>query len=155
MSDDRSDDRSESGGRSRTALPAGGGGEVPHSMTNPNTVNWYEIPTTDLDRAARFYETLLGVTLKREAMGGQELAIFKSSRTGGVGGALVKDARRKPSSGGTLVYLDTRGDLDGAIARTAPAGGQVLVPKTDIGEMGAFAIVLDTEGNAVGIHAEK
>ena len=37
---------------------------------------WFEIPATDFDRAARFYETLLGVTLRREAMGPKTLGVF-------------------------------------------------------------------------------
>lgn len=31
-----------------------------------HTINWFEIPTTDLKRASRFYEDVLGVSFKHE-----------------------------------------------------------------------------------------
>ena len=70
-------------------------------------------------------------------------------------GALVNDGKRQPWGQGTLVYLDAGRDLDGCIARVVGAGGKVAVPKTEIGEHGSFAIVVDTEGNAVGLHAPR
>ena len=30
-----------------------------------NALNWFELFVADLDRATRFYETLLGISLKR------------------------------------------------------------------------------------------
>jgi hypothetical protein len=123
---------------------------------NPNTINWYEIPTTDLDRAARFYETLLGIKLKREVFFGTPHAIFvRGEGTGegtkGVGGSLVANPKLKPGGGG-VVYLDARGDLAGALERAPKAGGKVLMPSTSIGPMGTIALVEDTEGNTVGLH---
>jgi uncharacterized protein len=47
----------------------------------------------DLDRAATFYETVLGTTLRREVYG-YPLAMFPASREG-VTGALVFDPKRK------------------------------------------------------------
>lgn len=120
-------------------------------MTNKNPINWYEIPTTDLDRATRFYEEMLGVTLKREVFAGTPLAIFARAEEGGVAGALSADARR-PSGQGTLVFLDARGDLDGALARAVRAGGRVAVPRTELGPVGSIAQIVDTEGNTVGLH---
>jgi predicted enzyme related to lactoylglutathione lyase len=116
-----------------------------------NVINWFEIPAVDLDRAARFWETVLVTTLKRESVPGTDMAIFPHGDAGEAGGALVRRGG-KPSATGTLVYLDAKGDLDAAIARAEKAGGRVAVPRTDIGKDGAFAVVLDTEGNAVGLH---
>ncbi|MGD0528310.1 MAG: VOC family protein [Polyangiaceae bacterium] len=116
-----------------------------------NVINWFEIPAKDLDRAARFYEAVLGTTLRRERSPGTEMAVFPHGERHEPGGALVKRGA-KPSASGTLVYLDARGDLDAAIARVEKAGGRVAVPRTDLGKDGAFAVVVDTEGNAVGLH---
>jgi predicted enzyme related to lactoylglutathione lyase len=116
-----------------------------------NVINWFEIPAVDLDRAARFWEAVLVTTLKRESMPGTDMAIFPPGEGKEPGGALVRRGG-KPSATGTLVYLDARGDLDAAIARAERAGGKVAVPRTDIGKDGAFAVVVDTEGNAVGLH---
>jgi predicted enzyme related to lactoylglutathione lyase len=120
-------------------------------MTTKNAINWFEILTSDLERAAKFYETTLGVSLKRETFQGTPHAIFGGD---GVRGALIFDAKRKPIAGGAMVYLDAP-DLDAALARVPKAGGKVLLGKTEIGDPGAIAIVLDTEGNHVGLHAPR
>jgi predicted enzyme related to lactoylglutathione lyase len=119
-----------------------------------NVINWFEIPAVNLDRAARFWESVLQTTLRREKSPGAELAIFPHGDQGEHGGALVRRGG-KPSAVGTTVYLDANGDLDGAIARVEKAGGRVAVPKTDIGRDGFFAIVVDSEGNAVGLHSPR
>jgi predicted enzyme related to lactoylglutathione lyase len=118
-------------------------------------INWFEIPVIDLDRATRFWETVLGTTLKRETFAGQDLAMFPRGGERGVGGALFRDERARPSGNGTCVYLDARGDLDGCLARAQSAGGKIVRAKTDIGAPGFIALVQDTEGNVVGIHAER
>ena len=35
------------------------------------------------------------------------------------------------------------------------AGGKVMMPKTDIGPPGFIAVMVDTEGNSVGLHSER
>ena len=119
-----------------------------------HALDWFEIPTTDLDRAIRFYETVLGVSLKREVFGGVAMANFPFADKS-TGGALVQDARRKPSGEGALLYLNARGQLDGCVQRITKAGGVVIAPKVDIGEPGFIAIFRDTEGNVVGLHQER
>lgn len=123
--------------------------------TMANAINWFEIPTTDLERAVRFYETVLGISLKSEVFGGVRMANFPCGDAGGPGGALIHDVRKKPSAEGVLVYLDARGQLDACLQRVAKAGGAVLTPKVDIGEPGFIAILRDTEGNTVALHQER
>ncbi|MGN6151612.1 MAG: VOC family protein [Lysobacteraceae bacterium] len=121
-----------------------------------NAVNWFEIPVADLDRAQRFYETLLDAPLKREAMGPETtLAVFPYERGAGIGGCLFAGAHAPtPSDDGTVVYLDASPSLDAALARVDAAGGRIVVPRTDLPEgMGAFAQIVDSEGNRVGLHA--
>jgi predicted enzyme related to lactoylglutathione lyase len=120
-----------------------------------NTINWFEIPTTNLDRASRFYETVLGSRFKREHFDGtgMQMAVFEGEEES-VRGALIDDKRRKPVADGALVYLHAR-DLDASLARIEQAGGGVVMPKTDIGPPGFIALVRDTEGNVVGLHAPR
>jgi predicted enzyme related to lactoylglutathione lyase len=116
-----------------------------------NIITWFEIPTADLDRAIRFYETVLGVTLEPEVFGGIRMAFFAHTPNA-AGGALVQDARRAPSADGVMVYLDAHRDLDACLLRVGKAGGAVVTQKVDIGDPGFIAIIRDTEGNAVGLH---
>jgi uncharacterized protein len=117
-----------------------------------NAINWFEIPVRDLDRAVAFYEALLAVKLKREVFGGNPMALFPFAEQG-VGGALLVDPRRTPSAEGALVYLNAGDRLDQALASVPAARGEVVLPKTHIGDPGHIAIVRDTEGNLVGLHA--
>jgi len=41
-----------------------------------NRVVWFEIPASDLARAARFYETVLGTSLQAERFGPHEMRMF-------------------------------------------------------------------------------
>lgn len=118
-----------------------------------HTVNWFEIPVADFARAKTFYETLLQVDIERLDMGPTVMGMFPSTE-GAVSGALVQDDASRPASTGTMVYLNGGSDLGPILARVAGAGGQVLVPKTEIGNgFGFFAHFLDTEGNKVGLHS--
>lgn len=118
-----------------------------------NALNWFELGTKDLDRATRFYEQLLGRTLKRETIDGMPMAIFLREGDGAVGGALVFDDKRRPGPGGALIYLNADADLAGCVGRVAPAGGKVVMPVTSIGPQGFIAVFVDTEGNTVALHS--
>jgi predicted enzyme related to lactoylglutathione lyase len=120
--------------------------------TNP--IDWFEIPVRDIDRAQKFYETLLAAPMRRESMGPQTLVVFGHAETGVGGCLLAGPAVPPPSEAGTLVYLRAEPTLDAVLARLAPAGGRLLTPKVQLpGEMGCFAHVADSEGNRVGLHA--
>jgi predicted enzyme related to lactoylglutathione lyase len=42
-------------------------------------------------------------------------------------------------------------DLDAALVQVRKAGGKVLVPKTQMAEMGFTAYIEDSEGNVMGL----
>ena len=121
-----------------------------------NAASWFEIPTTQLDAAQAFYESVLGHAMRRETMGPSQGAVFPYDRaTEGVGGALMMGpSAPKLSSGGTLVYLDASPSLDAALARAVALGGSVVQPRTALPPgMGFFAHITDLDGNRVGLHA--
>jgi predicted enzyme related to lactoylglutathione lyase len=122
-----------------------------------NAINWFEIPTRDMDSAVRFYETTLGRTLRREVFGGQPHAVFPSKCPAGsssVAGAIVATAPHlTPGAAGTVVYLDCPDGVTAALARATAAGAKVVLPHLAIGDNGFIAIVDDPEGNRVGLHA--
>lgn len=119
-----------------------------------HALDWFEIPVRDLDRAQRFYETLLATTLRREQIAGSALAVFPYAEQGAGGCLMAGPDAPAPSSAGTLVYLNADPSLDAALARVEAAGGRVVTPKVVLpGDMGVYAHVADTEGNRVGLHA--
>ena len=94
--------------------------------------------------------------MRRESMGPSQGAVFAyDAGADGTGGALMQGPTAPAvSSGGTLVYLDASPSLDAALARVAPAGGSVALPKQALPEgMGFFAHITDPDGNRVGLHA--
>jgi len=116
-----------------------------------HTINWFEIPCQNLDRAVAFYQAMTGKQLKREVFFGTPHGIFPREGERTVTGALVQNQLR-PSLDGTVIYVNAAGELDAWIARVEKAGGKVLLPRTSIGEMGAIAQIQDTEGNRIGLH---
>ncbi len=116
-----------------------------------NAVNWFEIPCTDLDRAAKFYEAVLETKLEATVFVGVAHRMFAGK--GEIIGALVLDKNNAPSATGTLLYLDATGKLDACLERAAKSGGEVVQAKTSIGPQGFFGIVKDTEGNRIGLHS--
>jgi predicted enzyme related to lactoylglutathione lyase len=120
-----------------------------------HAIHWFEIFVGDIERAVGFYQTMLGVELRRTGEAGRPMALFASAVEDGVGGALVRQAGREPTETGVIVYLDANGKLDASLARVERAGGRIVQPKTDIGPPGFIALVRDTEGNLVGLHSER
>lgn len=126
-----------------------------------SALNWFEIPVTDFDRAVTFYNTVLGTQLHVQDLTEQQgsmLGMFPPRD--GVTGALIQNAEHgyTPSAEGTMVYLIVDGDLNKALDRVEPAGGQVVLPKTQLGPdtgNGFCGWIIDTEGNRVGLFSNE
>ena len=120
-----------------------------------NAISWFEIPSTQLDKAQAFYEAVIDCKMRREEMGPSEGAVFPYEREGGIGGALMSGPTAPvPASVGTLVYLDASPSLDAALVRAVKAGGKVALPRQALPPgMGFFAHITDLDGNRVGLHA--
>ncbi|HEY9364337.1 MAG TPA: hypothetical protein VIQ00_13810, partial [Chitinophagaceae bacterium] len=69
-------------------------------MTFKNVISWFEIPTTDLDRAQKFYETIFDVELVPMDMPDLKMRMFPvEDQMTAIGGALVfNNDFYKPSS---------------------------------------------------------
>src|SRR5688500_9396585 len=118
-----------------------------------SVINWFDIPAINFDRAIKFYETVLGISLIRENMLGAQIGIFPAKPGEATGAILTRDGAT-PGTTGATIYLKAGNDLSAALGRVDGAGGKIVHPKTFIKEgWGYFAIVLDTEGNTVGLHS--
>ena len=118
-----------------------------------NMINWFEIPATDISRAKKFYQTILGTEMNETEMFGTKMAFFPTDGSN-ISGAIVQGEDYTPSSQGALVYLNGGSNLETSLSKVETAGGKVIVPKTQISpEMGYFAIFIDTEGNKIALHS--
>lgn len=125
-----------------------------------NVVNWFEIYTSDFDRAKKFYTEVFKFELTDLPMSSNnhpemKYATFPSdANSWGASGALAKIDMVKPGIGGTLVYFSTE-EINTELNRVEAAGGKIIRAKQDIGEFGFIALVEDTEGNMIGLHSMK
>lgn len=125
-----------------------------------NPVVWFEIYTNDLQRARKFYETVLDITFHElpapdtgEAF---EMLFFPADMESKnrASGALMKMEGFTAGGGGTIVYFMSE---DCAIeeARVEAAGGKVFKSKLSLGHYGFMMLAMDTEGNLFGVHSMR
>jgi predicted enzyme related to lactoylglutathione lyase len=124
-----------------------------------NPFTWVEIYVDDMSRAQKFYEAVLRIKMiamqTPDGTGDLQMLSFPFAEGGeNISGALCKTKEMKPGTGGTLVYF-TCADCAVETSIVADAGGEVLQPKFKIGEFGFCSIVMDTEGNTIGLHSMK
>lgn len=118
-----------------------------------NPVCWFEIYVDDIARAKAFYETVLQVELQPLPVDGIAMYAFDmNEQQVGAGGALIHIPEVKAGNNSTVVYFACE---DCAIeeGRVVAAGGQVHRPKMSIGPYGFITLVIDTEGNLIGLHS--
>lgn len=125
-------------------------------MVFTHAISWFEIPTIDIDRAQRFYETIFDITMIPMDNPHLKMRIFPIENMMNVSGALTynPDFYKPSTTDGPLIYLNGNPDVQNVLDRVEAAGGKILVPKTQISsEHGFMAIFADTEGNRVGLHS--
>lgn len=119
-----------------------------------NAISWFEIPVKNFERAKSFYNVMLDTEIKDTPMEGVKYGMFTYDEdNNAVGGGIIEMTGYTPSQNGVLVYLNGGDDLSLPLSRVEKAGGTVVMPKTDIGENGYMAQVLDTEGNKIALHS--
>lgn len=124
-----------------------------------NPVGWFEIYVNDMQRAKKFYETILATKLDElPTPPGDEnfqMYSFPSNMTSyGSGGTIVKMEGFNAGGNSTIVYFVSE-DCSIEEARIESAGGKIFKPKMSIGEYGFIVLATDTEGNMFGLHSLK
>ena len=122
-----------------------------------NAISWFEIPAIDLARATLFYESIFSTQLIPIDLPNIRMRMFPlDDIENGIGGAVVDSGGfHKPSlTDGPLIYLNANPDLQLILDKVDAAGGSIIVPKTEISpENGYMALIIDTEGNRIGLHS--
>jgi len=127
-----------------------------------NALTWFEIPAEDIKRARTFYETVLDIRMETMEQGNpeEETVFFPRQKdtimalSGIVSGAIVKASRLKPGRNGPLIYFNASPMLQHVLDKVEPAGGKIVSQPAKI-PAGYIAVIEDTEGNAVALHAAK
>jgi len=116
-----------------------------------NRLVWFDIPVADLERAAAFYRGVLGIAVHVEHSPGYSFAVLEHKD--GNGGCLVPNAGEISGNAGVLVYLNANGRMRDAMQQVTTLGGRIVEPVKAIGPHGFRAIVIDSEGNRIALHA--
>ena len=120
-------------------------------MNNP--VSWFEIYVQDMERAKAFYEAVFGIQLTRLEGTEFEMWAFPNRQDGlGASGSLVKIPGYPSGANSVLVYF-TCADCAVEAEKAAKSGGQIETRKKSVGQYGHIALVIDTEGNIIGLHS--
>jgi predicted enzyme related to lactoylglutathione lyase len=122
-----------------------------------DTLCWTDIPVTNLDRAIKFYSTILGKEVRKMSEPGFEYGLLPHEEQNAsgclcVGGDSVGN-KNEPSETGPLIYLSVEGRLKEAVGAARVNGGKVLQERQQIGPHGVRAIILDSEGNRIALHS--
>ncbi len=122
-----------------------------------HAISWFEIPTTDINRAQKFYEAIFSITMVPMDLPNIKMRMFPlDDMMTQVGGALVDSGgfHKASATDGPLVYLNGNRDVQIILDRVEAAGGKIMLPKTEISpEYGFMAVIYDTEGNRIGLHS--
>ena len=119
----------------------------------PN-ISHFMIPADNVDRAREFYSSLLGWKItppSPDTMGLEEMQyhdiITGSPKAGSLNsGGLYKRHLDEP----VLNFVDVE-DLDATVAKVEKLGGKITMLITDIPGIGRNAMILDSEGNLIGL----
>ena len=119
-------------------------------------ISHFMIPADDVERARHFYSALFGwkIAPVRDTPGipGMEAMQYHDISTGAArkgtlnSGGLYKRHMDEP----VLDFVEVE-DPGAVLADVERLGGKITMPKTDIPGVGRVAMILDTEGNAIGI----
>ncbi|MEO5952148.1 MAG: VOC family protein [Chloroflexia bacterium] len=114
-------------------------------------LTWFEIPSTDFDRAVGFYNKVLNTNLRTGEFMGVPHGFFTDD-TGDSRGAVIHRGDSTPGANGPLIYIYLANEVSEVLARVGEAGGTIVQPETSLGPQGTMAVILDSEGNRVGLH---
>ena len=114
-------------------------------------ISWVEIPATDIERAATFYANALHLETEVMDFGTEKMACFPNGE-----GAISQAPDFRPATDGVLVSFDTDKRLDAVLEAVSEQGGTIVQPKTKIEAEGRgyFALIIDSEGNKIGLHED-
>ena len=113
-------------------------------------IAWVEIPSTDFERAVKFYSSVFKLNLEPIDCGnGEKMACLPTGE-----GAVVYSQYAKPSENGTVVSFTVPDSIEASILRIEKENGRVIIPKTKIEAEGRgyFAVCSDSENNKIGLY---
>lgn len=111
----------------------------------------FEIPADDVEALASFYSELFGWRVAPVPGFNDYWFVQTSGQPGALAGGMM--ARQQPGQG-IMNYVLVEG-VAAYLEQATALGAQVLVPRTEIPGMGWFGVILDPQGNRLGLFEER
>jgi len=125
-------------------------------MNSKKPIVWFEIYVDNMERAIKFYETVMDVKLEElpnPTNDPMQMNSFPGDMESyGANGALVLMEGISAGGNSTIIYFGSK-DCTTEENRVEQAGGKIFRPKMSIGDYGFVTLFFDTEGNMVGLHS--
>jgi hypothetical protein len=105
----------------------------------------FEFMSDDPEKCKAFYARVFGWEFESESMPGYTMVRTGQQPDGG----LMKRPPQAPHAALNVYFMVP--DINATLGKVEKAGGYVIVPKTPIPQVGAFAMFADPEGIVVGV----
>ncbi len=109
----------------------------------------FEFMTDDPRKCKAFYQKVFGWEYDDDAMA--DYTLVKTGQE--PGGGIMKRPPEAPQAALNVYFMVD--DIEATLAKVGKAGGQTVVPKTEIPNVGHFAFFTDLEGVIVGVYQQK
>lgn len=113
-------------------------------MVFTHAISWFEIPTNDIDRAQKFYETIFDMQMVPLDNPHIQMRLFPLENMMNVGGSITfnKEFYKPSATDGVVVYLNANPDVQIILDRIEAAGGKIIIPEnTDIAGVRIYGYV--------------
>jgi hypothetical protein len=126
-------------------------------FTTHGDFSWTELMTRNIEAARKFYQELLGWELESMPMGegGDYVVIKAGGDQAGVGGMMTMPGQvpaEVPAHWASYVTVD---DVDARAEKAKELGATIIVPPTDIPDVGRFCTLQDPEGAVLNLMSYK
>ena len=118
----------------------------------PNRVVHFEIPADQPEALTKFYSELFGWKFTKAQMPGPEYWLCDTGSDGpGINGAVMQKMHPQHP---WMNYVDVP-SIDAAIEQATKLGAKIALPKTEVPGVGAYAAIIDPQGNICGLWEHK
>ncbi len=116
-------------------------------MANKRIVH-FEIPANEPEALTQFYSQVFDWKFQKASMPGPEYWLCDTGSDGpGINGAVMQ---RQHAQQPWMNYVDVK-SIEATLERATKLGAKVALPKTPVPGVGAYAAIIDPQGNICGL----
>jgi predicted enzyme related to lactoylglutathione lyase len=105
-------------------------------------ITWASIPSSDFDRAVKFYSEVTGLDFKVQGEGDKKMAasLTESEWNDTIGFGITADSTITPGPNGPRLYIAAQ-DMEALLGKVEENGGKVLAKRNDVPFLGEVPLV--------------